>query len=430
MKSPILIFLILFSFACFSQSYTEKYNEIQQRYEYYNSYNELVGYKEWDAINEEWRYTDLTQRQQQRKSPYADMQPVNTFNANLTNQVLAAKESKYNSNINLVQNKIDELSRNLTSHPTLHKRFSDAITRFNNQNNKIDYSSAQATNSVINYFIGIYNDLINSISQKQSNNYPVNKKDSKSKYEEADDYYKKGFNYEQNGEIDIAINFYKLAVAKNSNHFESLFALARNFFEKAKNINNEIKQIKNSEDQNVKYTKLYLQRKELNSEIKSLLERAKKLRPGNEEVKQLLKKITDLDTVEKENSNLPSKENSRPIEIREGFRTNKILEFRFNKNSNEYELTKELDTNSELYFGKDYYGFKRGNDPWKYNNWTFSEYNDRTELYMFYDNYGNTVVFDKQLTYIAWYFDREGNQFNQRIIYTGLKKDPTILPKK
>jgi|GEM_PF-1468825 hypothetical protein len=172
MKNLLLLFLVLFSFSFYGQSYTEKYNSVYERYEYYNSNNELVGYKKYDPVYEEWKYTDLTQQRQQRKSPYADMEPGDTFNEGLAYKVLAGKQARYDANVQDVRNHLEQLQSQFRQYGDYEKQekaldmFAEVITAFNNNsnNNMVDFSSNNITVDVKNYFTREYNRIINYVN--------------------------------------------------------------------------------------------------------------------------------------------------------------------------------------------------------------------------------------------------------------------------
>jgi hypothetical protein len=104
------------------------------------------------------------------------------------------------------------------------------------------------------------------------------------------------------------------------------------------------------------------------------------------------------------------------------------LEYKANE-KNEWILEKELDINSQLFLDKDVYYFKRGNDVWKQNNWTFNGFEEESQRYFFYDDYGQTITIDENIQKISWYFNRDDDGHPQNLIIYGiLKKDNSIKP--
>jgi predicted aspartyl protease len=112
-----------------------------------------------------------------------------------------------------------------------------------------------------------------------------------------------------------------------------------------------------------------------------------------------------------------------------GFDTEKIYEYSYNPSTKEYDLTKELNTASQLFFQKSGYGFKRGKNKWLYANWTYSGFDQTGNRHIFYDNYGQTLAFDKNFKTISWYTQRDANNvFQQIITYTELIPNKSIKP--
>lgn len=116
------------------------------------------------------------------------------------------------------------------------------------------------------------------------------------------------------------------------------------------------------------------------------------------------------------------------LPISGGYRTDIIKEYIFNSSDNKYILTKELNTRSRLYFDNKYYAFKRGKNDWLSAEWTYSGYDKSAEKHIFYDNYGQNIIFDKDLKTITWYIGRNDDHFEEIIVYQILQKDDTIKP--
>jgi len=164
MKTLILFLFVLFSVSVFGQDVYEKYNDIQNRYEYFNSSHEMVGYKTYNSIQERWEYHSVEQRQTTRRNKYPD--PVSTYNAGLVNKVLASKQARYDNNVADVSRHLDDLTNKLRQYDDYEKEekaidmFSEVITGFNNKNNNVDFSSSSITVDVKNYFTTEYNRII------------------------------------------------------------------------------------------------------------------------------------------------------------------------------------------------------------------------------------------------------------------------------
>ena len=72
-----LLILFCLNIEMKSQNYSEKYNSILKRYEFFDSRGNMVGHKKWDPILKKWEYTDLQQQNNSSgreystpKSPY------------------------------------------------------------------------------------------------------------------------------------------------------------------------------------------------------------------------------------------------------------------------------------------------------------------------------------------------------------------------
>lgn len=184
MKSFLILLFVLSSFSVFSQDLYEKYNDLQNRYEYYNSNNELVGYKIYNDLQGRWEYHKVNQgRKGRERNIYG--KPISTDNTDLVREVLSAKQGRYDNNVNALQNHIDKLSNQLRDYSNTKQRikasemFSDVIENFNRQNNNIDYSNSSATNNVMNYFTREYNKIIKYVNNMNTTTY--NKRSSSNK---------------------------------------------------------------------------------------------------------------------------------------------------------------------------------------------------------------------------------------------------------
>lgn len=96
MKYFILLF---FSCGVFAQTVTttKKYNDILNRYEYFNSYGQKIGYETYEPITRTWKYTQLNATPQ--NDPYYHINDYgNTISVNnsaLVERVMAEKQRKY-----------------------------------------------------------------------------------------------------------------------------------------------------------------------------------------------------------------------------------------------------------------------------------------------------------------------------------------------
>ncbi|MXO06172.1 hypothetical protein [Flavobacterium sp. HBTb2-11-1] len=109
MKNIFLYALLFCSVFCFSQNYTERYNEGLERYEYFNN-GVMIGYKTYQSYNQTWKYTDLTAQ----PNPYTNKsldygKTINTQDVDLQGRTATLKQQKYNTNKEKIQNYMDHI---------------------------------------------------------------------------------------------------------------------------------------------------------------------------------------------------------------------------------------------------------------------------------------------------------------------------------
>lgn len=162
MRRLYLILFLLMSIYMNSQTVTEKYNSLMNRYEYYNASGNMIGYKTYDNLMNTWNYYDVPQ-QAQTQSNYQYVQPINL---QLVNQALADKQTKYDANTKSVQNAINQLRTNVNNSAYSANVINSAIFAFNEQcvkvlNNKsYDYSSNSVTTQIINWLYSNMNNFV------------------------------------------------------------------------------------------------------------------------------------------------------------------------------------------------------------------------------------------------------------------------------
>ncbi|MCT4142357.1 hypothetical protein [Elizabethkingia anophelis] len=173
-KIIIPVFLFLGSF-CFSQSVTEKYNSIYNRYEYYNSSGNIIGYKKYNNLSRQWEYYDLNKTQYERQPrQYGDY--IQPYNLDLIERALQQKQRKYDVNFQYVKSKIDNIINDIRSwnvdsstKSEIIKRFGDAISE-NLGSRDIDYSSNEETSVVMDWLYNTLESIVTSTSSSKNNN--------------------------------------------------------------------------------------------------------------------------------------------------------------------------------------------------------------------------------------------------------------------
>lgn len=78
MKNIILVTFLLISLNIFSQTSTEKWSSLNNRYEYFDSSGYMTGYKEYNSLMGTWDY--YSEKQRPRQNQYNPI--VNPINEN------------------------------------------------------------------------------------------------------------------------------------------------------------------------------------------------------------------------------------------------------------------------------------------------------------------------------------------------------------
>src|SRR5690606_22066713 len=131
MKNSLLFcFLFLsFSFVYCQTTYTKKYNSILERYEYFDSSNNLIGYQKYNTTMGVWEYTDITNTNNNNSGRYIVHDygtPKSNFDVNLALQALASRQQQQRTNnsqyVDKLFAKFKELQINLNNYSDLEKR--------------------------------------------------------------------------------------------------------------------------------------------------------------------------------------------------------------------------------------------------------------------------------------------------------------------
>lgn len=101
------LFIISFNFNALAQSSTEKWNDLNNRYEYFDTYNNMNGYKTYNSLKGQWEYYDLKKINNTR-STYQVQPPADYSATNIGYRVAMEKQKKYNSNLARVKSVIAE----------------------------------------------------------------------------------------------------------------------------------------------------------------------------------------------------------------------------------------------------------------------------------------------------------------------------------
>lgn len=101
MKKIILLLVFFISVNVFCQTLTQKYNSVYNRYEFFDNQGNLIGYKKWNSLLEQWEYYS---NNVERKSSYID--PIDVEDLERT---MSQLENNYDYNYQIVNQKVNEI---------------------------------------------------------------------------------------------------------------------------------------------------------------------------------------------------------------------------------------------------------------------------------------------------------------------------------
>lgn len=113
MKKVIFSVCMLLGVFCFSQTVTKKYNSYYNRYDYFDSYSNLIGYEKYNSYSGRWEYYSLKNSQQSRK-PYQYRDPEKLDISGLGNAATTL-QNRYNNNQKNAQAVIDDIVHQIKS---------------------------------------------------------------------------------------------------------------------------------------------------------------------------------------------------------------------------------------------------------------------------------------------------------------------------
>lgn len=373
--------LLLFTVLSYSQTTTKKYNDLMNRYEYYNSSGQMIGYEKYNSLMQQWEYTDLSKTVSPRVHDYG--KPQSTFDTDLAIQALSARQSQYNKNQSLVENVITNASKNINI----------KLLGISNENKRYDVLELFNL-KMENYFDKNSNNInANNIYQVENHIYLI--------YEDALKEVNNSYNKETNTKTyDDSKNSPKF---KYGDYVKTTDDAP---IRSEANLNSNI--IKRSKSEVVKI-------------IKSV---------GENYYEVELSGLTGFISVawlrEKE-SKISYENNTNSVSLG-GYTANGIIEYKWISESEKFELDKNLSISSKVYLSNDSYAFKRGSDKWLYANWTYSGYDEKNKVHIYYDNYGQNLAIDLENKTITWFTDRKNGLWTKAIKYTNLTKNDSVKP--
>jgi len=108
MKKLLLILCLFLAFNSYSQTTTKKYNDLKNRYEYYQN-GRMIGYEKYNSLRDQWEY--YSTQSSQSTSSYSD--PVSTFDADLAMKVLQAKQDRFDYNVKRIEKFLKRLGEHV-----------------------------------------------------------------------------------------------------------------------------------------------------------------------------------------------------------------------------------------------------------------------------------------------------------------------------
>lgn len=108
MKYLIITGFLLFSIMILNAQTTERWSQAYNRYEYYDSRGNLIGYKKKDIYGQ-WQYFDLrTSNNQSNSYKYPEYQ--NPYDTGLIERALSQRQQAFDQKVQNIQNKINSIS--------------------------------------------------------------------------------------------------------------------------------------------------------------------------------------------------------------------------------------------------------------------------------------------------------------------------------
>ena len=159
MKNLFRFLLLLSCQMLIAQQSTEKWNDLYNRYEYYNSQNYMTGYKQWNSLKGQWEYFST-------ENSSGGYKAGNTFkdeNFDLLERTMNRKQNQYDYNKKRIQQNIDGSLHYLDKiDPSGEKgnRFNKLYIQELNSK-KYDVSSNATTESIINWLFKGYEKILN-----------------------------------------------------------------------------------------------------------------------------------------------------------------------------------------------------------------------------------------------------------------------------
>ncbi|REC40634.1 hypothetical protein [Candidatus Chryseobacterium massiliense] len=160
MKKIIFSLFMLMGTFCFSQTVTKKYNSYSNRYDYFDSSSNLIGYEKYNSYSGRWEYYSLRSPQQSRQS-YQYKDPEQLDISNLGNAATTL-QNRYNDNRRRAQTVIDDIVYQIKSMNISDSRKSKILNAFNET---VNMNIRRISNGEINWLYDVSNIIIKNTTE-------------------------------------------------------------------------------------------------------------------------------------------------------------------------------------------------------------------------------------------------------------------------
>lgn len=160
MKKIIFSLCMLMGTFCFSQTVTKKFNSYYNRYDYFDSSSNLVGYEKYNSYSRQWEYYSLKSPQQSRQ-PYQYKDPQQLDISNLGNAATTL-QNRYNSNQKNAQTVIDDIVDQIKSLDMSDSKKNQILNDFNKT---VNANMRTISNGNINWLYGAVNTIIANVTE-------------------------------------------------------------------------------------------------------------------------------------------------------------------------------------------------------------------------------------------------------------------------
>ena len=159
MKNLFRLLLLLSCQMLIAQQSTEKWNDLYNRYEYYNSQNYMTGYKQWNSLRGQWEYFST----ENSSSGYKAGNTFKDENFDLLERTMNRKQNQYDYNKKRIQQNIQMSLRDLFKIDPSGEKSNKFIKQYVEELNskKYDYSRNSTTESISNWLLEGYEKILN-----------------------------------------------------------------------------------------------------------------------------------------------------------------------------------------------------------------------------------------------------------------------------